>query len=564
MRQKKAEANQSFLKGTMILTASVIIVKVIGAVFKIPLNIILGGVGAGYFSAAYELYSPLETLATAGFPIAISKLVSENMARGRYRDVRLIHRISIPLFFTTGTVCFIAMIAGSFLYVNVSQAPGTLYSALALSPTVLFVCLMSIYRGYYQGLKNMIPTAISEVIEALCKLIIGLSASYVVVKLFKNENVSYAAAAAIMGVTSGAAVGFIYLMFRFKKHGDGITKQQLRNAPKSIGAKKTMIRLMKIALPVGLGALVMSVAGLIDSTLIQRRINDIMHTNPQALLNMYKGNIPTYAVAENKVNSYLYGCFGYVTTITMIIPSLTQVFGISALPSVTSAWANGSVRQLKKSIDSVLRLTTMVTIPSGLMLAVMGDSIIRFMYENEKTYKETNIASNIIMIMGLAAIFTSMSTPICSMLQAVGRADLPVKLLSIGVVIKILLNYVLVGIPEINIQGAGTGTLCCYIFVTAAALYFLFKETRIVPNLVTIFLKPLLASIVMCILGKLSEKLLMPFLPFRISIVISLFVAAVIYVVMLFLLRSIKKSDILMLPKGEKIARVLEKYNFMR
>lgn len=563
MMGKRTDQNQSFLKGTLILTLSMFIVKIIGAVFKIPLGRILGSTGMGYFASAYELYNPLEALATAGFPIAISRLVSENMAKGRYRDVRLIHKISIPLFLTTGTISFLIMIATSFFYVNAAQAPGTLYSALALAPTVLFVCLMSIYRGYYQGLRNMVPTAVSEIVEATCKLVIGLTAAYLAVKFIKEKDSPLASAAAILGVTLGALSGFLYLLTKYKKIGDGITKEQLRNAPKSIGVSKIIKQLAKIAIPIGVGALVMNVAGLIDSTLIQRRINDIMHTNPQALLNVYEGNVSTEAVANNTVNSYLFGCFAYITQITMIITCLTQAFGISALPSVTTAWAKGSKKHLKKSIESVLRLTTMVTIPSCLFLATMGDSVIRLMYESPKTVSATNIASQIIPIFGIATIFTSMCTPICSMLQAVGRVDLPVKLLSIGVVVKVILNYILVGIPEINIQGAGVGTFFCYFFVTVSALYYLLKETNIIPNFVIIFLKPLLASVGMCIIGKFLEKVLMNFLPFKILILIILMFSLIFYIVLLLLLKSITKYDILMIPKGEKIIKVLEKYRWI-
>lgn len=563
MSEKKISQNQSFFKGTLILTISIVIVKVIGAVFKIPLNMILRGDGTGYFSSAYELYSPLEALATAGFPIAISRLVSEYMAKGRYRDVRLIHRISIPLFLTTGTISFFVMIVGSFLYVKTAQVPGALYSVLALSPTVLFVCLMSIYRGYYQGLRNMVPTAVSEIIEAVCKLIIGLSAAFLAVNFIKVEDpIPFASAAAILGVTLGAFLGFLYLVIRYKRFGDGITKDQLANSPRSIGARKIIRQLVRIAVPIGIGAVVMNTAGLIDSTIILRRINDIIRTNPQVLLNMYAENIPSKIVIENKVNSYLYGCFGYVTTITMIVPSLAQAFGISALPSVTTAWAKNSRKQLKKSIETVLRFTAIVTIPAGMALTTMGSWILKLIYSS-KTAQETSIASGIITVMGLATIFTSMSTPICSMLQAIGRVDLPVKLLSMGVIMKIFLNYTLVGIPEINIQGAGVGTLFCYFFVTVMALYYLLKETNIVPNFVMVFLKPFLAAVAMCIIGNFTREMVSIFLPFKVATLISLVVSFIIYVLTLFLLKGITKLDILMIPKGEKIVRVLEKYHWI-
>ena len=150
----------------------------------------------------------------------------------------------------------------------------------------------------------------------------------------------------------------------------------------------------------------------------------------------------------------------------MLIPAITQTFGISALPSVTRAWTEGSPKKIKASIESVIRITMLVTIPAGLGLSVMAKPIMSLLYSDGGNTATVDTAASVLVILGIAAIFTSTSTPLCSMLQAVGRVDLPVKLLSVGVIIKIILNYTLVGIPAINIQGAGVGTLVCYVFIT--------------------------------------------------------------------------------------------------
>ena len=179
MEQKRAPgaAKQSFLHGALILVVAIAIEKIIGALFKLPLAWILTPVGNGYFGNAYSLYSPLFSLATAGFPIAISRLVSENSVRGRYRDIRQIHKISIRIFFVLGLLSFSIMLFGAKPYVHyaVSNSPENALPAIyALAPAVFFTSMMSIYRGYYEGLRNMYPTAISEVIEALCLSLIHI------------------------------------------------------------------------------------------------------------------------------------------------------------------------------------------------------------------------------------------------------------------------------------------------------------------------------------------------------------------------------------------------------
>ena len=157
----------------MVLGGSMVIVKIMGMVYKILLSGQYGGVGTGLFNSAYALYNPLFMLSTAGFPIAISRMVSESITKKRYKDVRQIHMLSVPIFIVAGWLCFLAMIVGGFIYVKIIHADNAIFALLCLSPTIFFGCLMSIYRGYFEGMKNMAPTAISEIIEATCKLFLG-------------------------------------------------------------------------------------------------------------------------------------------------------------------------------------------------------------------------------------------------------------------------------------------------------------------------------------------------------------------------------------------------------
>lgn len=579
-----SRSKQSFLHGALILTISMAVVKIVGALFKIPLANILSGEGNGYFSSAYELYNPLAALATAGFPIAISRMVSENVAKGRFRDVRKIHRVSVPIFFITGSIGVIAMISSTFLYSKAISAPEVKYATFALAPTILFVCLMSIYRGYYEGLRNMTPTAISEIIEALCKLFLGLSIAYGVIHYGMNEyhlngtvfgkpyandelarsaTLPFAAAGAILGISIGALVGFLYLLIRFKIKGDGITREELRNSPVSKSTTETIKSLVRIAIPVGLGAIIMNFAGFIDTTLIQRRINDIMLTNPLELLNCYSGLIRDDIVERGNTHVFLYGCYSYALNITMLISGITQVFSISALPAVTTAWAEGNSKKLKSNMEVVLRLTTLVTIPSGLGLVALSSPIMGLLYGNKGTQSEVQIASGVLVMLAVGTIFASTSTPICSMLQAIGRVDLPVKLLTIGMIIKIALNYILVGIPQINIQGAGVGTLACYLFVTVVALYYLCKETRMIPNFVSVFIKPLLAGITCAVTAYVSYGLLSHFVNLKFATIIAVLISVIVYVISLFLFKAIRESDIRTLPKGDKIIRALKKQKLL-
>ncbi|MDR0404590.1 MAG: polysaccharide biosynthesis protein [Oscillospiraceae bacterium] len=561
--------NQSVLIGALILTLSTVVVKILGAFFKIPVGKILGGVGNSYFEAAYALYNPVDALAVAGLPIAISRTVSENVAKGRFKDVRLVHKISIPIFLSTGTVGFFMMIFSAFYYSNLINSPNAIFSTLVLSPTILFSCLMSIYRGYYQGLKNMLPTAISEIIEAASKLVFGLLFSSIIVyfkmdeyrkfstvfgkfypsaELAESAILPFAAAGAIAGISVGAVLGFLFLFFRHRKYGDGITQKALILSPEPAKPMQTAKLLIKIALPVGFGALIMNLGGLIDTIIIRRQLCHIMETCSGCLLGIYSSNIPADKIEAKQVHDFLSGCLGYVSSIVMLVPGITQMLGISALPTITEAWALKDREKLRKNIETIIKVTAIISIPSGIGLSVFGESILSLLYGGIR-YREVNVASKIIVTMGIATIFTSMSAPICSMLQAIGKINLPLGLLCAGAFIKIVTNYVLVGIPEVNIQGAGIGTLICYGFVFFFSMYFLYRECSIRSNFLTIFLGPLMASILCAILSLYLHKIIEIFLPKNLSIIVIIILFVAVYLSILFALGYIKSKDFMLLKR---------------
>lgn len=573
--------HQSFLHGALILTAGIVAVKVIGAMFKIPLTWIISEDGLGYFNTAYHFYSPIHSLATAGFPIAISRIVSECMAQKRYGDARRVHRVSIPIFVITGLVGTAIMVVGSPFYVRAIGNPDSLPSMLVLSPAILFGCLMAIYRGYYEGLSNMVPTAVSEILEAVCKLVIGLTGALVVVQLgmreydrsgtvfgqavaseayAKSAVLPYASAMAIFGVTIGSLVGFLFLFWKSRRQGYGITQWELLKAPPTMSAGKTVKLLTRTAIPIGLGALAVNIAGLVDTTFLQTRIGHLMETDGQALLHLYEGMIPQINIESGTVPNFLYGCYSQALTLFMVVPSVTQAFGISALPAVTRAWARKDQQALRAGVAAVLRITCLFCVPAGLGLSALAFPISQMVFGARISMP---ITARVLVILGIASLFAALSTPINSMLQAVGRVDLPVKLFLVGLTMKVALNYVLSGITEINVMGAAIGTLCCYLFIMAAGLWLLLRVTKIRVPLVSILLKPLVGAILCSAGAYVVQDVLSHWLSVGVSTAIALVIAVVIYVISLWLLCAINKTDLLMLPNGKKIVKALEKIHFI-
>lgn len=587
-------ASQSFLKGAAILSASMVVVKILGAVYKIFITNLYGmfgpeysGLGVGLFTNAYEIYIPLFTIATAGFPIAVSRLISESVTQKRYKDVNLIHKVSIPFFVAMGLVCFGIMFFGSFYYINVISSPYSLYPMLVLSPTIFFGCLESIYRGYFEGTRNMVPTAISEIIEAAGKMVLGLLIAYFVMTtglnyynetgtvfglVFENENdalytlLSFSVSGAIAGIVLGSVAAFLYLFIKYKRSGR-IPKEYLENSIDARTRRETFQILLKTAIPIGLGAFVMSLSSWIDSIVIQNVLKDMAVNHRSEMLASFNGlgldkTIPVNPTDDNPITiqTVLWGYYGSVLTLMQVVTAVTQVFGTSAMPNVTHAYTIGNKSELKNAMETVLKLTMMVAFPAGLGLAVLAKPILGLIY-SDPTLVE--VGSRVLAVMGFTTIFTSAITPICSMLQGVGKINIPLYLYSGGLVIKVFITWSFVSIISINIQGATAGSLVSYALMCIVAMYLLVKYSGIVPNFLSTIIKPLGASICCAVGAYFANMVLENVINVKLSTIVAILVAVVIYLAALLLFRTFTSSEIKFLPKGEKIAKVLEKYHLM-
>lgn len=593
-KNEKVSASRSFLKGAAILSASMVIVKLLGAVYKIAMTNLYSmfgdeyaGLGVGLFNNAYELYIPLFTVATAGFPIAVSRLISESITQKRYKDVRQIHKVSIPFFVFMGVFCFGLMFVGSFYYIDVISSPYSLLPLLILSPTILLGCLESIYRGYFEGTRNMVPTAVSEIIEAAGKMVLGLLIAYFVMSTglssyqetgtvfglaFSSEKeamytlLSFSVAGAILGIVLGTFAAFIYLFVRYKRNS-GITKEYLENSIEARSKRETFQRLLKTAIPIGLGAFVMSLSSFIDGIVIQNVLKDMAENNRTEMLANFQGlglesTIPLNPTRENPITiqTVLWGYYGSVLTLMQVVTSVTQVFGTSAMPNVTSAYTSGNKTELKTSMETVLKLTMMVAFPAGLGLSVLAKPVLGLIYSDPALIE---VGSRVLTVMGLTTIVTSAITPICSMLQGVGKVNIPLILYSGGLVIKVIITYAFVSVISINIQGATAGSFVAYTIMCIVALYLLIKYSKVVPNMLSTIIKPFGAAVI-CAAGAYFSHILFDYLVGgRIATILAIIVAVVIYVIALLILRTFTASEVKFLPKGEKIAKLLEKYHLM-
>lgn len=591
MSKEKAKS-QSLLNGAFVLVVATVLVKVIGALFKIPLSMLIGEVGRGYFNTAYEIYTPLYSISMAGLPIAVSRMVAKERSLGNYRDVRLIRRVATRIFLITGAVGTVLMFIIAYPYTKyVVGYTENIYCILAIAPSIFFCCCMSTFRGYYEGMQNMMPTAISQVIEAISKLFIGLGVTYVFLsvqlKRFENgqsvmgtvyENKAdalaalypYAAATAVLGVTIGTVLGFIFLAIRHKLRGDGITKSDLMNSPKPDDSKNVAKILIRTALPMAVGSLILNVTNLIDSATIQNRLAYAVEKAPEVIKGMYSEFLIKEGIADGQIVKYLYGVYGETLDFKNLVPTITMTLGISAIPIISAAWAKHQSKTIKTTVESVIRVTMLISLPVGFGLAAVSYNLLNMFYGASAA----TIGSPILTVYGISVFLFAVSSPITNMLQALGRTDIPLKSLCVGAVVKIILNYILIGNPQINVNGAPIGSIACYVIVVGINLFSIIKISGVKINLASVFIKPFACAAISGVTAFATVKVFSKVLANlgeadsmlngnSVALVIAVAAAVLVYVLALLFLKALSRDDLEMIPKGEKIAKKLEKFGFL-
>jgi len=571
---------QSFLHGSLILLIATFLAKIIGAVYRIPLTNLLGSRGMGFYSTAYDLYVPMYSIAMAGLPIAISRIVAEQSAKERYKDVYKTLKAAQTIFLITGGTGFALMILLAFLLTGNTTITlfghsfalhvfnkGALPGILAIAPSLLFCCIMSAYRGYFEGLSNMKPTGISEVLEALGKLVFGYTLASVI--LASTNNYSYAAAGALVGISIGEAMSTFYLFLRFRlTRWKDIPHSLLDASPEPLALKKQMSGIIIVAVPIVLGSLVNNVTSLIDVVMVQKQLGNAISKAPQYFLNTYKDLISheisedaTFNAISDLPNS-LYGCHrGFAFSIYNLIPVLTSTLGVSAIPVLATAWFKKDGVEVKQNIETMIRTVAVIAMPCGAGIFALSFGILSLLYTNASAIA---IAAPNLRILGVCAIFAGINAPIINMLQAIGKERVPLKNIAIGAVLKIAVNYILVGVPSINIVGVPIGTTVCYAYICISNFIALIKYSGVKLNLYSIIIKPLMAGAVCGLSAWVCYTVTNHILGISLSTALSIVFAGIIYLVMVSLLCIIEPNDILTLPMGEKLLKIAKKFKIIR
>ncbi len=535
------QKKQSFVQGAALLAAAVFIVKILGALYKIPLGNILGDEGTAHFAVAYNIYSLLLTLSTAGLPVALSRMISASNALGKMNQVKRTFNVARVTFLVFGMVGTLIMVLFPTKLAVMMDDPEASQSILVLGPAVVLVCLMSSYRGYTQGLSDMLPTSVSQVLEVLCKLVFGLSLAWLLLK--KGLGLPVSSAGAIAGVTIGSLVALIYIIIYKLRLDAKISKTSaLPDVPASHGS--TFGQLIKIGIPVTIGSAVINIIALIDTKLILNR------------LQFGAG----FSFEQSKI---LYGVYFKVQTLFNLPSAFIVPLTISVIPAISAYIAQKKYSEASNVTGAAVKLCVLLGLPAGIGMSVLCYPIMKVIYPGSNAEGPTLLA-----ILGIASFFVCLTMITNAMLQAYGHERLPVYTMPIGGLVKIALNWFLIADPTIGVEGAAISSLACYFVISAINFVFICVKIPERPNFFKIFFKPTVASVLMGAVAYAAYKLIIMAFGFagmdvsgRIVLCAamggSIVLACVAYLIFIILFKAISKEELEMVPKGDKIGKIL-------
>ena len=562
-----------------------IIVKVIGAIYKIPLTALLPDEAYGDFNAAYNIYTFFLTISTAGLPVALSKTVSECNTLGRQNQKSKVFQVAFFAFLFMGLFSFVCMSVFSPIVAKyVLQNEKAVFAVLALSPSVLCTCICSAFRGYAQGHMNMVPTGISQVIEAVSKMFLGLALAFLILNsAIPDEDLKsrLSASGALLGVSIGSILSVAFLAFN---HIRTNRRERITSSDTPDTSKQILSRLLKLAIPITLSSCTLTIVNLIDTGLVQSQLqtvftaiqdgltgisNSVLDIFPKAVA-IFQENLAAFQAEvltnpDTQLNPILdsarelYGVYSKTMSIYNLPFNLMVPLTACIVPGVSACIARRDGLGAQRTTESAMRVSALIALPCGFGLFALGTPIIQLLTVGNV---DESIAGPLLSILGIASLFVCIQVVASAILQANGIVNLPIITMVIGGVSKVIVSYVLVGNPRIMIYGAPIGTLTCFVVVSVLNLIIIKRMVPHPPRYHLAFIKPTVAAAIMgaavwAVHGLLTKVFSGSFLMDAVAAAGAILVGVVVYAVLVVLLRVLSKEDLEMMPKGDKIAKLL-------
>lgn len=530
------DTKQSFMKGAAILTASTLIVKLLGLLFSIPLANFIDPEGMSHFYIAYNIFGLFLMLSTAGLPVAVSRMVGTATSQGRLREADRVFSVAFWLFFSLGLFGCLVMFFGADQIAQWYGSPDANYAIMALAPTLFFISIESSLRGYFQGRSNMVPTATSQTIEAVTKVIIGVGLAFYIIRNVTVDRDRWAAVGAIIGVSVSAGLGAAYLLsckFVQSRRDRG---RRLEDEEPLTSRQQTLLNLMRFAVPITIGSCFLSLLDTVDGAILMQRLQ-------------------TGAGFTQEMADWWNGTLGNARKFFDLPGAFVVPISTSLLPILSGAIAAKDQRQVDRISSTALRVTLLIGIPSSVGMAIFARPICQLLLYNQPEVAES--AAPLLTMLSLAIAFSGLLFTTNSILQSFGRATRPVVDMAVGGVVKVVLSYVLIGIPEIAAMGSAISTVVSYVVMVVLNLIAIRSSLPHMDSIVKTALPLLLSAGVMGGISYGFYWVLTRWISPRIAVLPAIILAIVVYAVCVVLFRGVSYDDVVMLPKGQTLARLL-------
>ena len=527
------ERQRSLVGGISVLGIAGIICKVVGVLFRIPLANIIGGEGLGLFQQVMPSYNLLLAITSAGIPVAISRMVSHYVTIGEPGNARRVFKTALKLLTVLGIVTTIILLLFSRLIARWVATPEGYLSYMCIAPSLFFVCVMSAYRGYMQGMRRMMPTAISQLIEQVGKVAVALPlASIGFARGGEANGWLLGSAGALLGTSLAECAAMLYMIIqgRFFKAPPALPDE------KAIAGRELAKRIVRISIPITLGACIVPLASTIDSAMLKR-------------LMMGTGISAKLAGTHYAVYS------GIVITMINVPTSLAMAMSTNLVPSIAAGMARKDRVSVARDAGIGLRVAAVVGFPCSIGMSMLAKPIVYLCYGSSGrfTFNDLVLAGSLLEFSACTIILFTMVQATSGILQGAGKQKIPMLTLVAGVVCKIILNAILVSNRNISIHGAPIASLVCYTVSMVPNLYYACKYTGCRFSVMDVIIRPLAASAVMggavwvVYHAICSKEQFLPFMSFSrraLLVVASIAVGAVVYLIAAFLFKAIHTEDL--------------------
>lgn len=478
---------KSIIGGMTVLGLAGVICKLVGVLFSIPLQWMIGMKGLGVYNAVFPTYNLLLTISSAGLPVAVSRLVAHTLAKDNPRGAKQVFRVALLLLTLLGCIATIIIFACSgWLADSVVDMPESLLGFRVIAPCVLLVCMLSAFRGFMQGQQNMTPTAISQLIEQVGKVAIALPLAYLGSVAGAGMDTAgsatyaaaYGAAGALLGTTIAEAAALFYMVVLWARRRSAFNARPQLSDEADSTDRSIAKQLFFISVPITIGACIVPLSQFIDSAMLMERLQ--------------------VAGKVKDVAQELYGLFtGTVIRIINIPTALALAVSMSLVPAISSARAVGDTEGMRRQSDLGLRFAFLIGLPCSIGMSVLAEPVMRFLYENTTAEEYLITGGQLLTVSSLTIVLFTVVQATTSILQGLGKQRIPMYTLIAGVVCKIILNYVLVGMKGVDIHGAPIASIVCYTVSLVPNLFYVMKYASVRFNLMGWLIRPGAATAVM-------------------------------------------------------------------